>query len=307
MKTLIVGAGSRGCLYAGLMAEGGADVSLFDINEEKAELIDKTGIIIRENDGRERKISVPCFSDIEKVPAPDLVIVLIKAYNTERAGREISFILRENTAVLTLQNGLGNIEKLAKNLPEKQLFAGVTSMSALELSEGHVAHTGSGLTIVGPVDPKSLPVSMDIARFFNNCGVDAGSTNELDALCWRRLVVDSAVKPLTAIYGITNGELVKKPEAARDMASLVIEGVSVAQKIGVPLNYGEMWAGVLETCRQGASLRSSMLLDVEAGRLTEIEAINGSIVSIGEMYGVDTPTQMRMLKEVTAIQRGRGR
>ena len=306
MRTLIVGAGSLGCVFAALFKEGGADVTLFEINEEKAELIAKGGLVIRDGNLVDRKVLVPCVSDIEAAPPPDLILVLVKAYHTERAAREIRFVMGPETKVLTLQNGLGHIEVLAKHLPKERLFAGITYMSALQLSEGHVHHTGNGLTIIAPVLEKSMAGAMELARYFNDHGISAGATSDLDANCWKKLIVNSAINPLTTIYRIPNGALPKKPEAVRDMAALVIEGVAVAQKVGVPLNYGEMWAAVLETCRQTAENRSSMLMDVESGRPTEIDAINGSIIRIGETYGVDTPTHMRMLKQVTAIQRGRG-
>ncbi len=305
MKTIIFGAGALGSLFGGLLAEAGADITLYDINQEKTELINNRGILIRNKDGQERNIFVKGITSLEDAPQADLVLVLVKAYNTERAGREISRIFWEDMKVITLQNGLGNVEVLNQYLPPANIFAGITYQSATELDWGYIYHTGNGLSIIAPAEQNHLPEAMDLARFFNNHGISAGATSDFNAISWKKLVVNSAINPLSAIYRVTNGLLPQNPEAVRDMAALVVEGVAVAQKVGVPLNYGEMWATVLDTCRQTAENKSSMLADIEAGRPTEIQAINGSINRIGEMYGVDTPTNTKMLRRVTAIQRGR--
>jgi 2-dehydropantoate 2-reductase len=141
---------------------------------------------------------------------------------------------------------------------------------------------------------------MEIARFFSNHGISAGSTNDFKAVSWKKLVINSSINPVSAIYRIRNGELPKNHEAAMDMAALLVEGVSVAQKAGVPLNYGEMWSSVLETCRNTAENKSSMLRDIESSRPTEIEAINGSIIRLGKKFGVETPQNAAVFRKVIA-------
>ncbi len=291
-----------GSIFAGLIAEGGGDVTLYDINQEKIAVINRMGICIRNEQGRERFIPVPAVEDIEQAPVPDFVIVLIKSYHTEQAAREIAAIRGTETQVLTLQNGLGNVEQLMRHIPEQYLYAGITYMGGTELAPGHVYHTGAGLTLIAPLLEQNMPAAMEKARYFNDLGISMGATNELKALQWKKLIINSAINPLSALFGQVNGLLPKNPDAVRDMASLVVEGVAVAQKVGVPLHYGEMWAAVLDTCKKTANNRSSMLADVEAGRPTEVEAINGSIIRLGEANGVDTPTHNRMLRSVLALE-----
>lgn len=304
-RGIIVGAGALGGLFAAILAENGAEMTLYDVNSEKIDLINRRGLLIRDQEGQERKISLTGVDDLEKAPQADLILVLVKAYHTKRAAREISRIYRPGMKIVTLQNGLGNLEALIRYLPAESVFAGITYQSATQLDWGYIYHTGTGLSIIAPSEKTYLPAAMDLARFFNNHGVSAGASSDFNAVSWKKLVVNSAINPLSAIYRVPNGMLPQNPDAVRDMAALVVEGVAVAQKVGVPLNYGEMWGTVLETCRATAENKSSMLADVEAGRPTEIEAINGSIIRIGEIYGIDTPTNTKMLRSITAIQRGK--
>jgi len=305
LQILIIGAGAMGSLFATLLVQGGQEVALYDMDQQKVDAINQKGITVTSPEKEGVRTVVSAVSTIEEALPAELVIFMVKSYQTDRAVREASVLFNKNTKVLTLQNGLGNIEKIAKLIDSKQVYVGVTYYSAKELEAAKIAHTGMGMTLIAPMEKDQLPAAMDLARMLNNCGIEAGATNDLDAIIWKKLIVNSVINPLTAIHGLNNGELVNNPEVVRDMADLVIEGVAVAQKMGIPLNYGEIWASVLETCRLTAQNRSSMLTDVEGGRHTEIDAINGSIVRLGEANGVDTPVNTRMMRGVLALDKGR--
>lgn len=301
MKTLIIGAGAMGCYFGAALTLGGLPVTLYDINQDKVDAINSQGVLMHDLDGTDKTVQIKAVSFIEDAPRPELVLVLVKSYNTGRAGREISLVKNDDTRVLSLQNGLGHVSELSKYVSKRQIFSGVTYQGAYELAPGRVRHTGSGLTILAPLLKSSLNAAMDLARTLNNCQLPAGATTDIDAIRWKKLIVNSAINPLSALHGLPNGQLPKDPQIVHDMMGLVMEGVAVAQKVGVPLNYGEMWASVLDTCRATAENRSSMLEDVTRGRTTEIEAINGSIVRLGEQHGVDTPLNLNMVRGVVTI------
>jgi len=305
MRTLIVGAGAMGGLFGSMIAQAGAEVYLYDIDQKKVDAINEKGLRIIRAGEEDQIAKIQAFSNIEDAPHCDFILLFAKTYHTERAAREIALVSDDSTIALTLQNGLGNAEELLKHLKPKQVFSGVTYQSASEMGPGVVFHAARGLTIVAPMDKRGLSAAMDQARLFNDCQISAGATTDLKPIQWKKLIINSAVNPLSAIYGVENGKLIKNAEAVTEMASLVVEGVAVAQKIDIPLNYGEMWASVLETCRRSSANRSSMLCDVEAGRPTEINAINGSIIALGDSHGVDTPVNIRVLRNIVSIHRGR--
>ena len=302
MKTIVIGAGAMGCFFAATMKLAGAEVSLYDTDMDKVEHIAENGVILREKDGTFQQVMVPAYANLDEAPPADLLIVLVKAYHTARAARDIARIRNYVPMVLTLQNGRGNVEELCRHIPEKQVFAGITYNCAMELAPGDILHTSSGLTIVGSVVKDSLPIAMEQARLLNNCNLTAGATSDLEPLRWKKLIVNSVIYPLSAINGLINGALPKNADIVRDMVELTVEGVAVAQKAGIPLDYGEIWATVLDTCRSSAENKSSMLTDVEKGRFTEIDAINGGIVRYGEINGVDTPANVRIIRKVVSIQ-----
>ena len=315
MEALIIGAGAMGCLFGYLLQAGGHSVTFYDVDQSKVDVLNRAGLTISEADGTKKTLQVSAISLIEDAPPPHLALVLVKSYNTAQAARELSLIKKADTWVLTLQNGLGHVSRLAQYLDEKQIFPGVTYQAALETTPGRVIHSGNGLTSLSPlvkspaptakemetVLEKSLPQAMELARLLDDCRIPAAACTNVRPLRWRKLIINSAINPLSALHKLPNGELPKNPAIVQDMMGLVQEGVAVAHKDGMTINYGEMWAGVLETCRATARNRSSMLADVEKGRMTEIEAINGSIVRLGERYGVNTPLNTRMVRSVVAI------
>jgi len=301
MQILIIGAGAMGCYFGAALSTSGFPVTFFDTDQNKVDLLNREGLLLTELDGTEKKLPVKAIALIEDAPPPDLALVMVKAYSTSQAARELSLVKTADTQALTLQNGLGNVGRLSQYLDEKQIFSGVTYQAALETAPGQVRHSGSGLTTLSPLLKSSLAAAMEVARLLNNCQLPAAATTDIKAIRWKKLIVNSAINPLSAIHKLANGQLPKNPEIVHDMMGLVLEGVAVAQKEGVPLNYGEMWASVLDTCRTTAQNHSSMLADVEKGSMTEIEAINGSIVRLGERHGVDTPLNARMVRNVVAI------
>ncbi|MEG1997754.1 MAG: 2-dehydropantoate 2-reductase, partial [Clostridiales bacterium] len=148
MKTIIIGAGSMGCYFAATMKQAGTEVSLYDIDLNKLEIIAKNGVTIRETDGSAKQVMVPTYASLEDAPPAELLIVLVKAYHTARAARDISRVIGKKPMVVSLQNGLGNVEELARHIPKKRIFAGITYHSGYQLNPGEILHTSSGLTIV---------------------------------------------------------------------------------------------------------------------------------------------------------------
>ncbi|MCL1905611.1 MAG: 2-dehydropantoate 2-reductase [Clostridiales bacterium] len=301
METLVIGAGAIGSIFGGLLMAGGHSVTFYDVDQDKVDVLNREGLTITEADGGENHFKVSAVSLIEDAPPPELGLILVKSHSTSQAARELSLVKKADTLVMSLQNGLGHVSKLAHYLDEKKIFPGITYQAAFEISPGRVRHSGFGLTTIAPLVKSSLSLALDLARLLNDCNIPAAASTDVKPLRWEKLIVNSAINPLSAIHKLHNGELPKNPQIVQDMMGLVMEGVAVAQKEGVPLNYGEMWATVLDACRATAHNRSSMLVDVENGRMTEIEAINGSIVRLGDRHGVDTPLNARMVRSVVSI------
>lgn len=289
MKIAIIGSGAMGSLYGGILAEEGNEVHLIDIFEEHIDKINESGLCIVE-DGKERYIkNIRATKDPNDVGKVDLALVFVKSTITDLAVEGNSAVLDENTIVLTLQNGLGNIEKINQTVDKKQIIAGTSTNGASMIEPGKINHAGNGGTVIGEIEGgltdriKKIGDLLDIARL----GPVEISDNIMGVI-WDKLIINVGINPLTAVTGLKNGQLLDYEESLSLLDQLVAEAIEVAraQNIKIGLNDSEK---VKEVCRATSSNTSSMLSDIQNKRKTEIMNINGAISRIGKEYNIDTP------------------
>ncbi|MEL7564008.1 MAG: 2-dehydropantoate 2-reductase [Dehalobacterium sp.] len=301
MKTLIIGAGAMGCLVGALLAESGVQVALFDIAREQVEAIRKQGLIIERGNSR-RTVKVQATTDLKEVEQADLLVVLVKAYHTQKAIEGVRSCISEETLVLTLQNGAGNLEVITDIIPARQVFAGVTSHGAMLLAPGIVRHSGGGKTFIGPMDQDRFTQGEEITRLFNQAGIETVTSRDIQGVIWTKLIANAAINPLTAIIGCANGELLKDESLLDIMESIVNEGKQVAGAAGIKVLREDMFEYVKSVCEATRENKSSMLMDVLKVRPTEVDAINGMIAVVGRKYGVTVPVNQCMAGLVHGIE-----
>jgi 2-dehydropantoate 2-reductase len=209
----------------------------------------------------------------------DLAIVLTKAYSTEHLR------LPQNGPVLTLQNGLGNVETLCAIVGSARLLVGATCEAATLLEEGRVRHAGTGPTYVGSWT--SCPAEPAVA-VLAHAGFNVEATESPGQIVWEKAALSAAINPLTALLNVSNGRLVEIPEIRQLMRDLVVEAVKVASTEGYRFDHSLLETAE-ELCRQTSSNISSMLQDVRAGKRTEIEAISGEILRRAQNAALPTP------------------
>ena len=148
MKFLIVGPGAMGCLFAVSLKGAGFDVTLLDYDPKRAAHIDARGISV-EGAADKQGVHVPTMAG-ECPPDPDLTLICVKSHKTLEAARTIEPLLNKETMIMSLQNGLGNLEILGDTFGEERVLGGVTAEGATLLGPGHIRHAGQGETIIGP-------------------------------------------------------------------------------------------------------------------------------------------------------------
>ena len=298
MKVLVVGAGALGCLFGSLLTLGGGEAALYDTDKAKVMLLDFRGVYLEENDGSLAIARTPAYSDIAAAGEVDVVLLLVKAYHTLSAAQSIAEAVSGEPDIITLQNGMGNIEALRRFFPSERLFCGATYQGAYELTPGNIIHTGSGVTFIAPLDEERFDAAEAYAALFTSCSIptQALPEEEMDQLLWRKLLVNAAINPLSALYRLPNGKLAENDTAREEMRQLTEEGVAVANAMGIELEVEDIWQTVLATCRNTAANHSSMLVDVERGRRTEIDAINGSIINFAKRRGVSATAHQQVLR-----------
>jgi len=299
MNFLVVGPGAMGCLFASRLKKAGHHVMIVDYKSERADFINKSGILIEGAAGEER-IRVPVVTG--RAPEEtEVALICVKANQTREAAEAIFSWLGLRTSVLTLQNGLGNLELLEEVFGKERVLGGVTAEGATLLGPGHARHAGRGQTIIGPAGPADGPVAR-IVSAFEDAGFDTHSANEVENLIWGKLIVNVGINALTAITRLKNGRLPAIEGAKTVMKMAVGEAESVAHAKGINLPYPDPFERVLEVCRATAENKASMLQDVLGQRITEIQFINGAVVREGKKSGIPTPVNLTLTSIVETIQ-----
>lgn len=289
MKIAVVGPGALGCLLAAFFFEAGNDVLLVDYHLERTVLLNEQGIQLQTLEGHLRVARVP-FKLTHEVEPRRLVIMAVKAHQTAEASRSLPALMAPGGIVLTLQNGLGNLEAMARVTGPERVLAGAAFLGATRPGEGRVIHAGHGAIYIGA--PRgSLVTDPEIAgvvNLFKGAGLECHAHSDIEVVLWEKLLINVGINPLTALLRVPNGALPELPEAWEPAVAAAREAQAVARAAGIPVS-GDPEARLRQVCEATAANRSSMLQDVLAGRATEIEALNAQVAARGAALGVPTP------------------
>lgn len=301
MKIAIVGPGAMGCLFAGMLSRGGHEVWLLDRQPERARLVSRRGLWIS---GVTGEFNAPVRATVSPtdVGAAGLVLITVKSYDTEEAALAAEPMVGQETAVLTLQNGLGNIEVLARHFGPERVIGGVTSQGATLIAPGQVRHAGQGTTVIGELNGALTERLRDIAAEFSGSGLHVELTTNLDSVLWGKLAVNAGINAIATLAQLRNGGLLESRHLRQLLRSAVKEVADVAHAKGIELPEPDMEAYAEEICQRTADNVNSMLQDVHRQRRTEVEAINGAVVEAGGTAGIPTPTNWVLTSLIRGIE-----
>lgn len=302
-RIAIIGAGAIGRMLAWTLRQGGQDAVLICRRAEQAAALKKQGLLFYETDGTEHRVEVEAvtWDRSDRLPAVDGAILTVKSYDTSAAG-ELLRVRLPDVPVLSMQNGLGNGERLAESVPPERVALGLTTHGATADGETIVYYKGRGRTVIGDFQAATTESGAKWwAELFTGCGHPVTVADDIRTEVWRKAMVNIGINPLTALHGVKNGELPLRPDLLAVSRSLVEEAERVAAAAGVALH--DSFDRVLDVCRTTAGNRSSMLQDLERGRKTEIDAMCGEIVRLGSLHGLPTPCNERVYQQVLQAER----
>jgi 2-dehydropantoate 2-reductase len=292
---LIVGTGALGTLFAARLAAAGTPVTMLGGWPEGLRALRANGVRLTGADGVTRHYPVHVAEHPAECAGAPLALVLVKAWQTEHAGRQLSECLREDGLAVTLQNGLGNLEILAHHLGSQRTALGVTTTGATLLSPGLARAGGEGVVSI-----EDHPRLSPLAEALRVASFNVEVVSDARALAWGKLVINAAINPLTALLRVPNGELLERPEARALMGTLAREAAAVAAAQGVTLHFDDPVQAAEDVARRTAANHSSMFQDIQRGAPTEIDAICGAVCEYGERSGVATPVNWSMWQLVRA-------
>ena len=279
MKIAVIGPGALGCLFGAYLTQGGLDVTLVDHRPERARNLEAAGIFVQGVRG-DHHVRVKTTAASNSLGPVDLVIVCVKAYHTEGTLRSHGSLVGNRTTVWSIQNGLGNVETLAKLFPADRIVGGSTTMGANLLGSGRVHHAGEGETFIGELDGSPSSRIELTAKALSAAGIRVQTRSDIQRLIWRKVLVNVAINALTAILRVRNGVVVEHQPIVRIMEEAVREAVRAAAARGIHFSEDEAVTQAKEVARRTAANRSSMLADILADRRTEIDYINGAIAAL---------------------------
>jgi len=295
-----MGAGALGSLIGGYLAQSGQDVILVG-REWNIAPIKKYGLKLSPfNLNKELNIKIKATTDAKTCEVQDLIILTVKAYDTKLALQDARPMINpKRTRILCLQNGYGTEEIAAELYGRAIVLRGVTSHGAL-IQPGHVIHTGIGDTFIGRLE-KSTEVN-DIIDIFNSTIIKAKFVENINEIIWKKVLVNAAINPFGALTNLRNGQLLENPDIIKCMKDVVREGITVLKSNGIILNIDDAIENTINVAKRTAKNKNSMLQDIEKGRKTEIDYINGSISEAGKVNGISTPMNYLLTALVKGLE-----
>lgn len=302
---LIVGTGALGTLFAARLSQAGYSVTMLGTWREGIASLQKDGVRLVDSNGNETRFKVHATDDPRECVGTKYALVLVKAWQTERAARQLSECLADHGLAVTLQNGIGNYETLSHVLDntatekKREESSKNSVVSVAKHSRVALGSTTTGATLIAPgVARAGGEGVVSIQRHSAVPAIEAALTSakfnvhlieDAQSLVWGKLVINAAINPLTALLRVPNGELLNRPAAREMMGQLAREAAEVARAENIKLPFDDPAAMAEDVARKTAANQSSMLQDVLRNAPTEIDAICGAVVKIGKKHNAETP------------------
>lgn len=295
MRIVVFGAGALGSLYGGLLSED-HDVTLVG-RQEHIDAVNMNGLHIG---GMLEGVHHPKATTVaEGLGIQDMVLVTVKAYDTRVAVREVEAMVGKGTAVVSLQNGLGNSETLGRAFGSRVII-GVPFMGVTFSRPGHICLAGLGETVLGsPSGQHGLAIR--VSETLSSVGLPTRVSANIGPEIWMKAIINASINPITALVRKENGCISQQRELQELSRAACQECAKAAEANGIALGRGDLFEKVLEVARMTARNRSSMLQDVERGKRTEIDSINGALAEAGECYGVSMPVNRALWSLVRSL------
>jgi 2-dehydropantoate 2-reductase len=303
MRILVFGAGALGGFLGGLLSQK-YEVTLYG-REEKILSIQKSGLKMT---GISEYIAHPKIlfkpEDLGETEF-SLIILAVKSYDTNSALNIIKKNASQTSTILSLQNGLDNEIKIAEAVGENRTLGGVTSHGITYVGPGHVHHAGIGETIIGEMNGQETDRIKEIASALSSVGIETKVSRNIGSEIWAKGIVNAAINPLTALTRLTNGYLLRIPILTKLLEDTCLECIRVAEAAKIDLLGCDVINKTKNVARLTGENRSSMLQDIDRGKKTEIDSINGAIVEVGREHGVDTPINSSLVALVKGIEKAK--
>lgn len=285
-KVAVVGAGAVGGYFGGLLARAGVPVTMIG-RPAFVEAVQKNGLRLDTTQFQET-VYLYASTQLEAAAGADYVLFCVKTTDTAATAKELAKYIAPNSTVLSLQNGVNNVEEIRK-VSGIEALPTVVYVAASVPSPGTVKHLGRGDLVIGPHSPKVDKT----AEFFERAKLPCRVSDNIEGELWTKLIWNCALNAVSGLGRVTYGEILANEDAKRVVEAAVYEVLAVAKKKGIrPPGLEDpkvALAGAYKIGQQMSGTYSSTAQDMARGKRTEIDSLNGYIARRGAELGVPTP------------------
>ncbi len=302
MRIAVLGAGAMGCLYGGSFAQAGNEVVFIDVVQKQINTINTQGIILTRNG--KRSVIRARAGRAEDINGPfDFLILFTKTIHSEKALDSVKHLLTSDIMVLTLQNGIGNEDIIAKYVPKDRILIGMTGYPADLKEPGVVESQGDSFTKLMCAGETENTAAAKIAEAITLAGLNCSVDRQVYAAIWEKAIFNAAVNALCAITRLTVGQIAD--QGGEELACAVTrEGVLVAHANGIDADENKVRDMLHHAFSTHHDHKPSMLQDILAGRKTEVWFINGAIVRAAKVCGMEAPVNETLFRLVKMMEAG---
>jgi 2-dehydropantoate 2-reductase len=300
MRICVVGCGAVGSLFAAHLAKAGeAEVWAYDVWKEHTDAIRTNGL--RLSGAAEFAAKMNATSDAKELPRFDYGIVATKAIHTAAAIAQVAHAFDDQSAVCSVQNGVGNEELIAEHV--KSVIRGTTFPAGHPIAPGHIGYDIKGDTWIGPFEPTNTPMSRveELAGLITRSGMNTIAMRDARPAQWTKLIFNASTNPVGALTQLHHGAATRFGPTGQLFNDLIAEGEAVARALGIEL-HGDPRTLVQKGANAPGKHKASMFQDTSAQRQTEVDFMNGAIVKWGARCGVATPLNKAVWELIKGLE-----
>ena len=290
MKVGIVGTGAMGSVYAGLLGRAGHEVWAIDTWQDHVDAIARDGLAVSGASGTYVVPGINAGYKAGDAGPCDLWVIGTKAAAVEGVAARIAPLLRPDDVVMAFQNGLGAGERVARQVPEHHVVIGIAEGFGSSIpAAGHVHHHGMRLIRLGEMHGGLSARVRSIERTWRDAGFNVEAFADIELMVWEKFLSNVTLSAPTAAFDVTVGELMADADAWAVALGCTAEAWQVGRAEGVPFRFDDPIRYVTEFARTIPDASPSMRLDHLARRPSEVDVINGAVVTLGRVHGIETP------------------
>jgi 2-dehydropantoate 2-reductase len=290
MKIAVIGAGAMGSIYASFLAQSNNDVLAIDLWEDHINAINTNGLRVSGFSGDKTVKNIKVSKDINDAKGYELFIIATKAAGVGPVASKLSKIVSKDSIILTIQNGLGAGERIASFMPSENILLGVAQgFGASMIGPGHAHHNNMSMIRIGEMNGGITQRLENLVQVWCDAGFNAKSFEDIEQLIWEKFVCNVAWSGSCSIFKKTLGQVMENEDMFNIAKGCALEARKMGDLRKVNFTFDDTVDYITEFGKKLLNSKPSMLQDVEAQRLSEIDAINGMVVTLGKEHNVETP------------------